>query len=200
MANKLKQSTKIIILSLFTLLTISTGLIVCANSKLLVMFNKNQAEAQGQEATNLAVIDKDQSVEAREGLTGYITQINNLEDFIAFRDSVNAGNTYAGKTIYLNTDIDLSTICSSTLGSWIPIGNIVDNAQLSFGGIFEGQGHKIDNIYINKSTSNQGLFGAIIGGQVKNLTMASGAVYINSVKTNGQTGSIARIYDWWSNI
>ena len=51
MANKLKQSTKIIILSLFTLLTISTGLIVCANSKLLVMFNKNQAEAQGQEAT-----------------------------------------------------------------------------------------------------------------------------------------------------
>lgn len=81
-------------------------------------------------------------------------------------------------------------------GSWTPIGDSSISASAVFSGVFEGQGHKIDHIYIKQTAgSNKGLFGVILNGQVKNLTMRNGTVYVNSVKTNGQTGSIVRIYD-----
>ena len=54
--------------------------------------------------------------------TGTVTYIYDAADLVAFRNAVNAGDEYAGKTVYLMDDIDLSTVCSSTLGSWTPIG------------------------------------------------------------------------------
>ena len=82
--------------------------------------------------------------------TDTITYIYNVADLVAFRNNVNAGNNYVGKTVNLMVDIDLSSVCSSSKGSWVPIG--------SFSGTFDGNNHIIDNLYINVSNNSQGFF------------------------------------------
>ena len=49
--------------------------------------------------------------------------IYDITDFIDFKNKVNDGDTFSGKTVNLMDDIDLSSVCSSTLGSWIAIGD-----------------------------------------------------------------------------
>ena len=66
-------------------------------------------------------------------------------DMELLRDSVNAGNNYAGKTVNIMKDIDLSTICSEEIGTWEPIGT----SETNFAGTFDGKYHKIKNLYIN---------------------------------------------------
>ena len=66
-------------------------------------------------------------------------------DMKLLRDSVNAGNNYAGKTVNIMKDIDLSTICSEEIGTWEPIGT----SETNFAGTFDGKYHKIKNLYIN---------------------------------------------------
>lgn len=66
-------------------------------------------------------------------------------DMQIFRDSVNAGNDYGGKTVYLMQDIDLKGICSEEIGSWEPIGT----SEKYFAGTFDGKYHTIKNLYIN---------------------------------------------------
>lgn len=85
--------------------------------------------------------------------------IYTLEDFLMFRDAVNAGTTYAGLSVELMCDIDLQ---GSEDNQWVPIGN-----ARSFGGFFNGNGHTISGLYINRTEStnwnngNIGLFGNI---------------------------------------
>lgn len=104
------------------------------------------------------------------GTEGDPYQIADLAAFTAFRDSVNGGNTYEGKTVTLTADIDLSSVCGADIGgaeaSWTPIGD-----SHSFNGMFDGGKHKITGLYINASDSdNQGLFGVVgSDGEVKNL-------------------------------
>jgi hypothetical protein len=67
------------------------------------------------------------------------TYISNASELAAFRDAVNAGTEITlGKTYKLTTDIDLNNI------EWIPIGT----EKINFKGIFDGQGHIINNINI----------------------------------------------------
>ena len=103
--------------------------------------------------------------------TDTITYIYDAADLVAFRNAVNAGNSYAGKTVYLMDDIDLSTVCSSTLGSWSPIS--------TFSGTFNGNYHVISNLYINTSSSMwSGLFSSVsTTGTVQNLIMQNAIVY-----------------------
>ncbi|MNS75765.1 hypothetical protein D3C72_1092930 [compost metagenome] len=69
--------------------------------------------------------------------------------------------------------MDLSSICSSTAGNWIPIGDVASNPSLSFEGTFDGRGHKINNLYINdNSLSNRALFGQIKNANILNLTLS----------------------------
>lgn len=82
--------------------------------------------------------------------TATTTYIYDATDLAAFRDKANAGDTFANKTVYLMADIDLSTVCSSSKGSWTPIN--------SFSGTFDGKYHKIKNLYINTTTQYTGLF------------------------------------------
>lgn len=70
--------------------------------------------------------------------------ITNAEQLAAFRDSVNDGNNYNGKTVVLDADIDLKN------AEWIPIN--------SFAGNFDGQNHVIKNLKISDGDS-VGLFG-----------------------------------------
>jgi len=93
--------------------------------------------------------------------------ISNAQDFAKFRDLVNAGNNFSGKYVELTNDIDLSSVCSSSLGSWVPIGN-----GKNFMGTFNGNGHTISNLFINNpSLTNYGLFGCVFGAVVENFTL-----------------------------
>lgn len=93
-----------------------------------------------------------------------ITTISTKAELEVFRDSVNSGDAYEGKTVTLTADIDLN---GSEENPWTPIGT----SSNQFQGAFDGGGHKITGLYINDSSSSaQGLFGCIgEGGTVKNL-------------------------------
>lgn len=86
---------------------------------------------------------------------------------------LSAGVTFNGRTVQLTNDIDLSTVCSATLGDWTPIGKYdeVNDIIYSFDGTFDGNGREIKKIYMN--TTDEvfgGLFG--IAQSIKNLTVS----------------------------
>ena len=95
-----------------------------------------------------------------EGLSEY--HIKNASQLKGFADIVNNGiATFEGKTVYLDSDIDLDN------NQWTPIGYVgIDFGGKSFYGEFNGQGHSISNMYIDSSklpwnmgVGNAGLFG-----------------------------------------
>lgn len=107
--------------------------------------------------------------------------IANLAGLKAFRDSVNSGTTYAGKTVQLDESIVMDN------ESWTPIGAAtgVDgeghptftNTNV-FEGIFDGNSKTISNLYINDSTlDGAGLFGKTgYGSTIKDLTLNSPSI------------------------
>ena len=101
-------------------------------------------------------------------------------DLAHFRDLVNGGQfTLNGK---LMNDIDLSKVCSTSVGSWLPIGGYNSNAGLEsvvdaksfYNGVFDGNSNQIGNIYINEtSLYRQGLFSILnVKGIIKNLSVS----------------------------
>lgn len=107
-------------------------------------------------------------------------------------EQVNSKTEYfAGKTIKLMNDIDLS-------GSyWTPVGNVNDYPTVTFKGTFDGQNHVISNLTASDDAAvyaAAGLFGSITG-TVKNVTLKNvnirsthyaGAV-VGYSSTNGAT-------------
>ena len=127
----------------------------------------------------------------------FALEISDAAGLAAFRDSVNAGMTYAGLTVKLTADIDLST-----QGNWNPIGNryalngetpvdtTIDAGKAfrkAFMGTFDGQGHTISGLFINtvdasykgtrakagqqNTSSYAALFGYVDKAIVKNFTV-----------------------------
>ena len=96
----------------------------------------------------------------------------NAEQLASFRDKVNSGLTYEGKTVKLGADIDLSTVCGENVDgkeiSWEPIGNYGANTTLAFSGTFDGNNYEISNIYINEEKNYQAFFG-INKGNIRNI-------------------------------
>ena len=87
-----------------------------------------------------------------------------------------ASVSFEGKTIYLDNDLDLSG------SQWTPIGN-GDNFVRYFAGTFDGQHHKIMNLY-HHSTGDElirnGLFGVVSdGGTLKNLLVIDADIASN---------------------
>lgn len=138
--------------------------------------------------------------------------IKTPEDLVLFRDRVNKGATYVGKTVRMLNNIDLSSVCGQNVNgeekSWIPIS--------VFAGTFDGQGNMIENIYINVNGGKNALF-VTNRGTIRNLiitgkmtttsqygnttagitTSNSGTIRrcINRVRitSSGQTGGIATV-------
>ncbi|MDX9747534.1 MAG: T9SS type A sorting domain-containing protein [Paludibacter sp.] len=122
--------------------------------------------------------------------------ISSVNDLKFLRDQVNlTTNTselntsvyqQAGKIFRLTTDIDLVS------EEWIPIGNF-NNAFRSFRGIFDGNGHKIQNLKIGSVTSRAafvqaGLFAYCTNNAIlKNITIENAAVYNGTVASLNQT-------------
>ncbi len=118
--------------------------------------------------------------------------IYSVEDLVDLSISVSAGNSYSEKVIILNKSIDFSDVASyedsttttygdlngngstqalilelTTLKGFPQIGNNVNY----FSGTFVGNGYKIDNLYINTTSSYIGLFGYLNGAYVSDLVL-----------------------------
>ena len=112
------------------------------------------------------------------GLLGYVEEIWSIADLIQFRDGVNAKLNYEGRTVILQTDLDLTEV-----GNWIPIGYKNESDYVSFNGIFEGKNHTIINLKIQ---NERGFFCAVVGGTVKNLNFEN----VNVVSNQRITGTV----------
>ena len=124
-------------------------------------------------------------------------EIKTAEHLAWFRDYVNADNGipshHYNACAKLMGDIDMSPIChpadkSKNLNecSWKPIAY-----NDAWGGIFDGQGHTISNLYINNNDQCTGFFGAINSYSsqrsiIKNIIFENVQVYYNDVNYSSQ--------------
>ncbi len=100
-----------------------------------------------------------------------VTGRTGLSNFAAM---VNAGDDFAGKTVTLTEDVDLTGL------EWTPIANTSrKDADGGFKGIFDGSGHTVANLTCRNETDNYGagLFGVVNGGTVKNVSISGGEIY-----------------------
>ena len=109
-------------------------------------------------------------------------QISTAAELYWFADKVNNDNAnYSSKNAVLIADIDLE---GSATNKWTPIGNTTNQ----FKGTFDGGGHKITGLYINRSGNSNGLFGYLgEGGVIKNLGV-DGSVHISGNNIGGVCG------------
>ena len=129
--------------------------------------------------------------------------ISTAEQLAGLAQLVNAypGTTnFAGKTFYLENDLDLSG------HEWISIGTVLggDYPEYSFCGVFDGQGHVISNLYSHESyiegadeshnLLRNALFGSVYNGEVKNLGVAKAEIWIDP-KDNSAAGK-GILVDW----
>ena len=133
---------------------------------------------------NLKVISTTNKVKQanQEGIKNYtIGTAANLKKLATI---ANEGNTFSGETIIQINDIDLSSVCSASIGSWQPIGIEANK----FNGRFNGNSKIIKNLYINASNNYQGLFGFVQKSEILNVT-----VYGSVTNTQSYTGGIVGI-------
>lgn len=116
-----------------------------------------------------------------------VTEINNVNDLKKFAESVNAGESYAGKTVTLNVDLDISGIAN-----WDPIGNGSRSGKTytgdAFNGTFDGKGNTIKGLTISSTTGADaalGLFGVVDGGVVKNLVLTDVKIDVTASECAG---------------
>ena len=116
----------------------------------------------------------------KDDATGNVTgwTVRTAAGLVAFAAEVNKGGDNLKLNCTLTANIDLSLLPKDDTGSnWTPIGSYIDNINNSpYQGTFDGGGHTVSGLVINRpSTNYQGFFGCI--GQkdspatVKNLTV-----------------------------
>jgi len=128
--------------------------------------------------------------------------ISTAAEFMGLPTVVNTmGETFNGKTVKLNADIvinegdaDTWTMTTKGLIPWTPIGDSTNlfpdnstdyaSSDAHFAGVFDGQGHVISGIYSLKA-SNNGLFGMVMRGTVKNFAIVNSAFLNNCPASQG---------------
>ena len=117
------------------------------------------------------------------GTAAYPYQISTADQLKLFRDKVNNATKPEDSKICaeLTEDIDLSGEAWTPIG----IGNAFYLGTPPYAGIFDGKGHTIKNLSIDRSAQYVGLLGYVYGGTIRNLTVSG------SVKGTGHTGGIA---------
>lgn len=86
--------------------------------------------------------------------------ISSAADLLSFRDSVNSGNTYEGQVVTLTSQLDLSSI------DWTAVGT----EEHPFKGTFNGGGNTITGLNASGNDKYMGLFG-YSEGDIKNLNI-----------------------------
>ena len=123
--------------------------------------------------------------------------ISSAEQLKALAETVNGGESYADTTFTLTQDIDLN---GSESNQWVPIGdssyeNYEDYTYRAFSGTFDGNHHKIENLYLHVEVTKGnwwenpyyylGLFGCVgEGAVVKNLNVTDANVLMTSSVEN----------------
>ena len=117
-----------------------------------------------------------------------VYQIGTADDLVAFSELVNGGE-YAASAV-LTADIDLSGI-----SYFPPIGkqHWPQGPLLSFDGIFDGQGHIIYNLRIEKDDpgAETGLFGRLNGATIQNLGIVNATLKNSNALRAGVLGACA---------
>jgi len=103
-------------------------------------------------------------------------------------------DNFSGKTVVLAANITLSP-----QGNWVPIGNYAGDTNSVFSGIFDGGGHTISNLTIDRPTRDyQGLFGRVSNGRVENVGLdrvnVKGRDFVGGVAGVVHRGSVAGCY------
>lgn len=110
---------------------------------------------------------------------------------------VNAGNTFAGKTIRLTANTDLSGKAWAPIGIW---DNMVEENSRPFCGVFDGQGWTIDGMTVAitsaQSCVSAGLFGSLVvsgtsTGTVRNVVLTDLSVVAHSSGENAYAAGVA---------
>ena len=99
--------------------------------------------------------------------------ISSADELRALAYQVNVlGDTFAGKKICLDADIDLAD------AQWVPIGGSTptNTSANYFSGTFEGNGHKIYNMYISTGNCYTGLFGHANNAAIYRVGVESGCI------------------------
>ena len=117
-------------------------------------------------------------------------KISTADELKTFRDDVNSGNTYEGWYVYLSNNITLDIS-----EEWEPIGlypmsnsSPEDETNKPFKGVFDGNKHEVNGIYINTSNKVQGLFGLVNSGKVLNIGIGENCNINGGVATAGLVG------------
>lgn len=132
------------------------------------------------------------------GINDNVSCINSREGLVTLANEVNNGDNKSGKIIYLTSDLDLGGKFDSDGNaldgniSWTPIGT----ESNPFSGTFEGNGHIISNMYVNRPNDNyNGLFG-VVTNLIKNLGVNSSYIIGNRSQAaiSGRGGMIKNIF------
>ncbi len=132
---------------------------------------------------NITAVDDTVTVTHKE-ITTTLTitrdlKVNDLNELQYFAKKVNEGKDYSGKTVELESDIDLDDV------DWIPIGTKTSELGIStttdaapmFRGTFDGNNHTISNLNISQpNVKNVGFFSKIEDGMIKNLNVTNAKV------------------------
>ena len=119
--------------------------------------------------------------------------LTTAEQFAGFRDLVDGGNTFTGKTVKLGADIDLTNKPFDPIG--FGYAKDVENDTV-FKGTFDGAGHTVYNLYQNcweldpdktnystytYSTAGAGLFASIKNATIKNIAISGAEIVFECV-------------------
>ncbi len=120
---------------------------------------------------------------ASDGTSGNPYQIASLENLYWIAFQANSGTNFTGVYFEQTANINAS-VTSSWFGGagWTPIGN----GATKFTGSYNGNGHTIDGLFINRpSTSFIGLFGATNGGVIDSIGITNA-----NITGNGEVGGL----------
>ena len=116
--------------------------------------------------------------------------IRSAADLRLMADECMNGNTFKGKYFKMTADIIINENVLDSDGNpnnadqferWIPIGRNWSYNDYGFHGNFDGNGHTISGIYINRYCDNTvGLFGTTVSANIKNLTLKDSYIYSNN--------------------
>lgn len=145
------------------------------NNKTALELTVLEDQAQLEKVKNDA-IESVKAIENKETsvriASGDVVEYTSLE---AFRDSVNKGNSFAGYTITLQSDVDLEN------KEWTPIG--IEGKP--FAGIFDGNGKTIYNLKVTATAKKAGLFGNVIGNKNEKAPTRANAVWSDKKLNSG---------------
>lgn len=131
---------------------------------------------------------------------GSTITVHTAEGLAYIAKTVNEGNDLEGKTILLDSDLNLGTTQTNypTDGKlWVPIGMAGDDCSndtdtiVPFKGTFDGQGHTITGLTSYLPHKAMGLFGAVgQGGEVKNVFIEGGTNTATYVPESTETACV----------